>query len=80
MFAIEMRHVSSQFEDDLNARKLRPARTVNAFAAWPLSRTLQLIARGQNLLNETIEASINDDGSIERASPRTIWLGLRLKN
>jgi len=77
-FALEVRHVGSQFEDDLNGRKLRPATTVNAFAALPISRTLQLIARGQNLLNETIEAAINDDGSIERASPRTLWVGLRL--
>ena len=77
--SVEVRHVGSQFEDDLNGSKLRPATTVNAFAAWPLWRTLQLTARGQNLLNETIEASINDDGSIERASPRTIWLGLRLR-
>ena len=76
-FSVEVRHVGSQFEDDLNGRKLRPATTVNAFAALPISRTFQLIARGQNLLNETIEASINDDGSTERASPRTLWLGLR---
>lgn len=78
-FAIEVRHVGSQFEDDLNSHKLRPATTVDAFAAWPLSRSIQFTARGQNLLNETIEASRNDDGSIERASPRMIWLGLRLK-
>ena len=79
IFAFEIRHVGAQFEDDLNNRKLRPATTLNAFAAWPLSRTLQLSARGQNLLNKTIGASINDDGSIERALPRTLWLGLRLK-
>ena len=78
-FSIEVRHVSPQFEDDLNSRKLRSATPLNAFAAWPLSSTLQLIARGQNLLNGTIEASINDDGSIERATPRTLWLGLRLR-
>lgn len=77
-FALEVRQVGSQFEDDLNGRKLRPATTVNAFAALPISRTLQLTARGQNLLNEAIEAAINDDGSIERATPRTLWLGLRL--
>jgi vitamin B12 transporter len=39
---------------------------------------LQLIARGQNLLDKTVDAAINDDGSVERATPRTFWLGLRL--
>jgi outer membrane receptor protein involved in Fe transport len=77
-FGVEVRHVGSQFDDDLNGRKLRPATTVSAFAALPISRTVQLTARAQNLLNETIEASINDDGSIEPASPRTLWVGLRL--
>jgi outer membrane receptor protein involved in Fe transport len=77
-FALELRHVSSQFEDDLNNGKLRPATTVNAFVAWPLSTKVQLIARGQNLLDEVIEATINDDGSIERGSPRTFWVGMRL--
>ena len=76
---LELRHVSSQFEDDLNSSTLSPATTVNAFAAWPLSRNLQIIARGQNLLDELVEASINDDGSIERATPRTLWLGLRVR-
>jgi outer membrane receptor protein involved in Fe transport len=78
-FAVELRHVSSQFEDDLNSSTLRPATTVNTFAAWPLSRNLQIVARAQNLLDELVEASINNDGSIERALPRTLWLGLRLR-
>ena len=76
--SLELRHVGSQFEDDLNNDKLRSATTVNAFAAWPLSTKVQLIARGQNLLDEVIEATINDDGSIERGSPRIFWVGLRL--
>lgn len=76
--SLELRHVGSQFEDDLNNDKLRSATTVNAFAAWPLSTKVQLIARGQNLLDEVIEATINDDGSIERGSPRIFWVGIRL--
>ena len=79
-FSLQLHHVGSQFDDDQNLRKLRPATTVDAFAAWPISSRVQLIVRGQNLLDKTIEAAINDDGSVERATPRTMWLGLRLNS
>ena len=72
-----VRHVGSQFEDDLNRRRLSPATTFDAFAAWPVTQRLQLIARGENLLDETVMATVGDDGSIERATPRTFWIGLR---
>jgi hypothetical protein len=44
-----------------------------------LTRRLQLVARGENLFDKTVEATINGDGSIERATPRTLWIGLRLR-
>jgi len=75
-----VRHVGAQFEDDLNQDRLKPATTLDAFASWPLTRTLQLVARGENLLNESVEAGIGGDGSIERAAPRTLWIGLRFNN
>ena len=78
--SLVVRHVGSQFEDDLNEDKLKPATTLDAFAAWPLTRTLQLVARGENLFNELVEAGIGGDGSIERATPRTLWIGLRLNS
>ena len=76
--SLQLYHVGAQFDDDQNLRKLRAATTIDTFAAWPLLSRLQLIARGQNLLDKTIDAAINDDGSVERATPRTFWLGLRL--
>lgn len=72
-----VRHVGPQFEDDLNRRRLSPATTFDAFAAWPITERLQLIARGENLLDETVMATLGDDGSVERAAPRTFWIGLR---
>ena len=36
--------------------------------------------RGQNLFDETVTAALNDDGSVERATPRTVWLGLRFSS
>jgi outer membrane receptor protein involved in Fe transport len=74
-----LRRVGAQFEDDLNARTLKAATTVDAFASWPLTRDLQLIARAENLFDKTVMAGFNGDGSIERATPRTLWLGLRLR-
>jgi outer membrane receptor protein involved in Fe transport len=74
-----LRHIGLQFEDDLNSRTLKAATTLDAFACWPLTRRLQLVARGENLFDKTVEATINGDGSIERATPRTLWIGLRLR-
>lgn len=76
-FAVQLHHVGNQFEDDLNGEKLPPATTVDAFAAWPLGKGLQLVARGENLLNELVIAGIGSDGAVERATPRTLWIGLR---
>ncbi len=72
-----LRRTGAQFEDDLNTQRIRPATTIDAFAAWPLSRRLQLVARAQNLLDETVIATLGSDGTIERATPRTLWIGLR---
>lgn len=76
-FSLLIRHVGAQFEDDLNTRRLAPATTIDAFLAWPLTDRLQLVARGENLLDETVIAGIGDDGTVERATPRTVWVGLR---
>jgi len=74
---LQVRRVGDQFEDDLNQRWIRPATVVDGSFAWPLGNRVQFIARGENLLNETVIAALNDDGSVERATPRTLWVGLR---
>ena len=74
-----LRRVGAQYEDDLNQRILKPATTFDAFASWPLTRRLQIVARAENLLNALVMAGINGDSSVERATPRTLWIGLRLK-
>ena len=76
--SLVLRHVGNQFEDDLNSERLPPATTIDAFAAWPLGSGFQLVARGENLLDETVVAGIGGDGAIERATPRTFWIGLRV--
>ena len=74
-----VRRIGAQYEDDLNTRVLHAATTFDAFASWPLTKRLQVVARGENITNKLVEAGINGDGSIERATPRTLWIGLRLR-
>jgi vitamin B12 transporter len=76
---IVLRRVGAQFEDDLDSRTLKGATTIDAFASWPITRGLQLIARGENLTNKLVMAGIGGDGSVERATPRTFWMGIRLR-
>jgi outer membrane receptor protein involved in Fe transport len=57
---------------------LKAATTLDASASWPIGRRLQVVARGENITNALVMAGINGDGSIERATPRTLWIGLRL--
>jgi outer membrane receptor protein involved in Fe transport len=74
-----LRRVGAQSEDDLNTRTLRGATTIDAFVSWPVTRRLLLVARGENLANQLVMAGIGGDGSVERATPRTLWVGLRLR-
>lgn len=76
---IVLRRVSSQFEDDLNTRTLQAATTLDAFASWPITNRVEVVARGENITNTRVMAGINGDGSVERATPRTLWIGLRLR-
>jgi vitamin B12 transporter len=76
---IVVRHTGPQYEDDLNRQRLPPATTLDAFGAWPLTDRIQLVVRGQNLLDETVFAGISDDGTVERGTPRSFWLGLRFR-
>lgn len=71
-----LRYVSAQYEDDQNSRDLSSAFTVDARIAVPVTRRLTLDLRGENLSNARIEATIGADGTIERALPRTLWVGL----
>ncbi len=75
---LELRRIGGQYEDDLNTRLLRPATTLDASLSWPIGRRLQVVTRAENLTNALVMAAINGDGSIERATPRTLWIGLRL--
>lgn len=72
------RYVGSQFEDDLGQLSLDDVVTFDARAALRINRNILLELRGENLLDTTVQAGISGPGIIERAMPRTIWLGVKL--
>ena len=77
--SLTARYTGRQYEDDLNEQILPDALTFDASAAIPIARGLALEARAENLGNERVVAGITGAGIVERATPRTLWLGLRLR-
>jgi outer membrane receptor protein involved in Fe transport len=77
--ALTARYASPQYEDDQNSRELADALTFDAIAALPLTRSLSAEARAENIADARVEAGISGPGVIERATPRTLWLGLRYR-
>ena len=75
--SLALRYVGAQYEDDLNAQRLPDALTVDALASWPVGRRLKLEARAENLTDARVVAGISGAGIVERATPRTLWIGLR---
>ncbi len=74
-----LRHVARQYDDDQNSRALAPATTLDGYAALPLTHGLTVEARAENVFDERIEAGISGANIVERASPRTLWLGVRAR-
>ena len=70
------RYTGSQYEDDLNEQLLPDALTFDAAASMPVGKALRLEFRAENLGDERVVSAISGTGLIERATPRTIWLGL----
>jgi vitamin B12 transporter len=71
-----LRHVGKQFEGDQEDDPLPAATTVDLFAQVPLVDKLSLIARVENLFDETI-ITRNQGGSMDLGVPLTVWGGLR---
>jgi vitamin B12 transporter len=72
------RYIGQQFEDDQNLRSLGSAITLDGVANIPLGPRLTLFIRGENLTNTRVETAISATGIIERATPRSFLIGLRL--
>lgn len=77
--SLTTRYIGDQFEDDLNSQSLREALTLDASAQVPVSPWLSIEFRGENLTDARVEAGVTSDGIIERATPRTLWIGVRTR-
>jgi len=73
-----LRHIASQFEDDQNARTLGAATMVDALLVVPVVKGIAVEGRVENLFDAEVQAALSGTGVIERALPRTLWVGARL--
>ncbi|WP_260583013.1 TonB-dependent receptor [Sphingopyxis sp. PET50] len=73
-----LRYIGKQNEDDLGALVLGDALTLDAGLSWRVSGGFSIEARGENLFDELVPAAISSTGIVERASPRTLWVGARV--
>jgi outer membrane receptor protein involved in Fe transport len=71
-----LRYTAGQFDDDQNRRRLAPATTLDLFATAPVVRGVAVEARVENAFDARVEAGISGADIVERATPRTLWLGL----
>ncbi len=55
------------------------ATTLDAVATLPLARAWTVEARAENMFDARVEAGISGNNIVERATPRTLWLGLRYR-
>ncbi len=69
-------HAGPQYEDDANTRRLAAATVLDLSAALPLTRALGAWARLENAGGERVEATVDDDGVVERARPRALFAGV----
>jgi outer membrane receptor protein involved in Fe transport len=75
--SVTARYAGAQYEDDLNRQILPGALTLDAAGLLPLGRSIAIEARAENLTNARLLAGVSGDGVEERATPRTLWIGLR---
>ncbi|KAB7645467.1 TonB-dependent receptor [Polymorphobacter fuscus] len=74
---VTLRHFGAQFDDDQNLRRIAPATTLDASARLGLWQGVSVEVRAENITDATVVSGVGADGLIDRAQPRTLWLGLR---
>ena len=73
-----LRYIGKQNEDDLGLLALGDALTLDASLSWRFSDAISIEARGENLFDELVPTAISSSGIVERATPRTLWVGARV--
>jgi outer membrane receptor protein involved in Fe transport len=75
---LALRYIGKQDESEGDREPLPGAWVVDAVGRWPIKGRLSLDLRAENLFDSRIVTSILADGTRERGTPRTLWIGLRL--
>ena len=73
------RFTGRQYEDDNNDRALPAALTFDSSARFAVSRHIAVEGRIENMFDKQVVATLGGDGTRERALPRTLWIGLRVR-
>ena len=76
--SLSVRYIGEQDESEGDPEPLPDAWVVDAVGRWPIKGRLSLDLRAENLFDARVVTSILADGTRERGTPRTIWIGLRL--
>jgi vitamin B12 transporter len=74
----EVRHSSSQFEDDQNSRRLAPFTVCDLMAGYEFNQHLSASVRIENVFDEQIETGRSADGLLSIGAPRLVTLQVRL--
>jgi len=75
-FSTTLRYIGLQYEDDLETGDLPDVLTVDAVARLPIGKHFTVIARAENLFDETV-ITRNAGGSMDLGTPRTLWIGVK---
>lgn len=73
-----LRYVGKQYEDDLQTDVLPYALTLDAMASIPLTQSIRLVGRAENIFDEEV-VTRNAGGSIDLGTPRTLWIGVKFE-
>lgn len=75
-FGAQIRHNSSQFEDDQNSRTLRAFTVCDVMAGYEFNEHVSASLRIENLFDEQIETGRSADGLVSIGAPRLLTLQL----
>jgi outer membrane receptor protein involved in Fe transport len=75
---VQVRHSSSQFEDDQNSRTLSAFTTCDVMAAYSFNDHMSAVVRVENIFDTKIESGRAADGLVSVGAPRLVMLQVRL--
>ncbi|HKP93520.1 MAG TPA: TonB-dependent receptor [Chthoniobacterales bacterium] len=75
---VQIRHSSSQFEDDQNSRRLAAFTVCDAMAAYSFNQRVSAAVRVENVFDTEIQTGRSAEGLVSIGAPRLVTLQVRL--